>query len=453
MPMLPHKVYQAIKNLVAEIVNKVDCARLHCPLQKWRKRFHPALNKKILFRNSKGVALLQTLFMVMLIIFIVNEVNFEAAVEYTVNSQSLHRIKAYQAAKAGVEISLLRISIYNKVMKEFGSQLGSQAQMLNMIYSFPLTWPMIIPGASNSSIDKDKTKELAKKALMDATFATQIQTEERLNINDLDSPSETQRERIRSMLTQLFKSKFELDRDWVERNKGMLPYEDIINNIKDWIDPDTQTANGADESNFYAALREMDKDNQDRFPPNRHFRNMSEVRMVYGVTDAIYDLISPTFSTFGSMGINPNQADQGAIKSLHKTITDEIAGRLVSRRQSQNEGGPYKDADDFFNYAARQGARITPDEQKEIPISFSNPCNFKIQSTGSSGKTVVTVTAITYDVSCSQTEVSTAMKEANKDANNPTQTTTPGDNKPKGGSSSKQDLPKGPPRIVYWNET
>jgi general secretion pathway protein K len=413
--------------------------------------------------NSKGVALLQTLFLVMLIIFIVNQVNFETAVEYTMNAQSLHRIKAYQAAKSGVEISLLRISIYNKVSAQLAKSMGSGAsgsmnQMLNMIYSFPLTWPMVLPG-DKASVENETLNDITKKSLMDATFATQIQSEDLLNINDLDSPLEGQRERVRNALLQLFRGKMELDREWVDRNRE-FPFEDIINNIKDWIDPDTQGSNGSNESRYYAKLRELDRDNQNPYPPNRHFRTIDEIRMVPGVNDEIFQLIKPAFSVFGPMGINPNLADAGALKSLHKSLTDEIVQKIISRRERMYEGGPYKDADDFFNYVSRQGGRISQDEQSKIPLRFESPCNFRIQSSGSSGKTVITITAITYDVACSQKELSTGMSKANQQQgqtqpqqgqqqqSQQTQAGQPQQNQ----QGQNQTPQKGPPRIVYWNE-
>jgi general secretion pathway protein K len=386
----------------------------------------------------------------MLITFIVNQVNFEAAVEYTVNSQALHRVKAYQAAKAGVELSLLRINLYNKAMNEFGKQLGEQAQMLNMIYSMPITWPMVIPDEV-SSVDKESFTKISKEALRDSTYATQIQSEDLLNINDLDSPSENQRERIKTKIEELFKAKMENDHEWADKNRG-IPYDEIINNIKDWIDPDTQSGNGGDESAFYSKVREMDPDNQDNYPPNRFFRTMDEVRMVPGVTDDVFNLISPAFSVFGPMGINPNLADQGALKSLHKSITDEIVGKIMSRRDNPNEGGPFKDAEDFFSYISREGARVTQEEQEKIPLRFTNPCNFRIQSTGSSGKSVITITAITYNIACAQSEVSAGITDEQNKKNGNNNQGNNNQDQTKSGSSTKQELPKGPPRIVYWNE-
>lgn len=416
-----------------------------------------------LLKNSKGIALLQTLFLVMLIIFIVNQVNFETAVEYTINAQALHRIKAYQAARSGIEISLLRIKIYNKVSEEIKKNLGDKAgsitPMLNMIYTFPLTWPMVTPPEMNAS-DADSIKDLNKKSLMDSTFATQIQSEDLLNINDLDSPLESQRESVKNALLELYKGKVELDRDWVERNRDFT-FEEVINNLKDWIDPDTQSGNGGDEARYYSRLREMDKDNLNPYPPNRHFRTIDEIRMVPGVTDEIFELIRPGFSVFGPMGINPNLADEGALKSLHRGITSEVAQKIINRRDNMNEGGPYKDGDDFFNYVNRfANIRISPEEQSRIPLRFENPCNFRLRSSGSSGKTVTTITAVVYDIACSQKELSTEMSKANKDnqngnnnqGQNPNPNPNQNANNPNQPAANQAASGKGPPRIVYWYE-
>lgn len=416
-----------------------------------------------LLKNSKGIALLQTLFLVMLIIFIVNQVNFETAVEYSVNAQALHRIKAYQAARSGIEISLLRIKIYNtvsaEIKKTMGDNAGGVTQMLNMIYTFPLTWPMVIPAGEMDASDAESIKDLNKKSLMDATFATQIQSEDLLNINDLDSPLESQRDSVKNALMELYKGKMELDREWVERNRD-LRYEEVINNIKDWIDPDLQSGNGGDEARYYARLREMDKDNLNPYPPNRHFRTIDEVRMVPGVTDEIFEMIKGGFSVFGPMGINPNLADEGALKSLHRGIDSEVAQKIINRRDHMNEGGHYKDGDDFFNYANRFAKiRISPEEQTRIPLRFENPCNFRIRSSGSSGKTVLTITAVAYDITCAQKELSTGMSKANKDNQNnngnPDQGQNPNQNQNANNPKQPAANPgagKGPPRIVYWYE-
>lgn len=389
--------------------------------------------------NSKGVALLQALFLLVLISALVIQINFEVDVEYTANSQALHKLRAYRAAKASLQMSLLRIKIYNKVMTEFGSKLGDMADMAKMIYELPFSWPLALPSEA-SGVDKDAT----------------IVSEDLLNINDLDSPSKNQRTRIQEKIIELINNRKEFDEEWADRNKG-LEAQTVVNNIKDWIDPDTEGANGGSEASLYGDLRDFDSTVKD-FPPNRFFRTMDEVRMVSGVTDDIYDVLKPAFSVFGPMGINPNFADEGALKSLHKGMTDEVISKIMNRRNDPKEGGSFKDADDFFSYINSVGGLIPDADKDAIPLRFTNPCHFRVTATGSSGKTAVTITAVTYDISCANNEVSDQInkerqqdQQANQgDGSNPNGQGT--NTQTNGGSSKKQPLPKGPPRIVYWNE-
>ena len=62
-----------------------------------------------LLLNNRGVALLIAIFSLALMILVAMEVSYETNVEYVVASQKVNRLKAYYAAKAGVELSLLRV--------------------------------------------------------------------------------------------------------------------------------------------------------------------------------------------------------------------------------------------------------------------------------------------------------------------------------------------------------
>jgi general secretion pathway protein K len=414
----------------------------------------PPLNK-ILKNDSSGVALLMALFMVLLITFIVNEVNFETSVEYVVNSQNLHRLKAYYAAKSAVDLAKLRIRVYQKVLSQVGDQLGEQAQMLSQIYQFPFSWPLPTLGDMNS-VDKDAINKVSKEALMEAEYDMTISTEDKLNINDLNSPSEAQRKKVYTKLEDLFKSRLEQDDEWAKDNRDMR-YEEIINNIKDFVDPDTQSDNGGDEASKYGAVKELDRDAEMRLPPNRYFRSIEEVRMVPGVTDEVFAILEPVITIFGPFGINPNYADQQTLKSLHRSFTDDVVAKIMSRRDNPNEGGPFKDADDFFGFATASGAKLTEEDQTNIPLLFTTPCHFRIVAGGRSGKVQTTITAVTYDINCQIKDVAAAVKkeddEKNKAQGNPNQTSPPpNDPNQKNQNPKKPDLPKGPPRIIYWNE-
>ena len=94
-----------------------------------------------ILRSQKGVALIISLFAMMLMTFIALEVSYDTSVDYIVAAQQVNRIRAYYAAKAAVEVSLLRIQFYKQAMGNFDEALGPQKAMLDLIWSFPFAWP------------------------------------------------------------------------------------------------------------------------------------------------------------------------------------------------------------------------------------------------------------------------------------------------------------------------
>ena len=97
-------------------------------------------------QNQKGMAMIIAIFSLMLLVFIATEVSYETQVEYTSASQDVNRLKSYYAAKAGIEISLLRVLIYKKALASLGSVLpDDQKSMLDPIWSFPFAWPPVVP--------------------------------------------------------------------------------------------------------------------------------------------------------------------------------------------------------------------------------------------------------------------------------------------------------------------
>ena len=60
-------------------------------------------------KNQKGVALMIAIFTVVIVLYLAMEILYETNIEYAVNAQAVHKVKAYYAAKSGYELSLLRI--------------------------------------------------------------------------------------------------------------------------------------------------------------------------------------------------------------------------------------------------------------------------------------------------------------------------------------------------------
>src|SRR5262249_3710668 len=139
--------------------------------------------------NQKGMALLIALFAMTLMTFIAVEVSYDTSVDYVVAAQAVNRIRAYYAAKSGVELSLLRIMIYKQVMASLGDSLGANKNMLDPIWQFPFMWPPTAAGTGKATeVDKDMLKESIDESIMQGQYATTISPEGgKIDINDLGS--------------------------------------------------------------------------------------------------------------------------------------------------------------------------------------------------------------------------------------------------------------------------
>ncbi len=340
--------------------------------------------------NQKGVALLMAMFCVMIMAFLAVELNFDTSVEYILSNKEYHRIKAYDAAKAGMELSLLRIQLFKNINKQYGSQLKGQESLLQMIWSMPFTWPPAIP-EETSIVDKDQIKTATSDSFMDARYVAQISAEgSKIDINDLDSLSESLKKATKEQLTKIFVQKLEAEDDvWAEKNKN-FDYEELINNLQDWVDEDSVSANGGDEKSRYP-----DADDDAVIPPNRPFQTMDELKMVDGMREDVFQILLPHVTVYGSKGINVNQANAEILKSIDPIITDEMASEIIKRRNDLEKGGPFKDENEFIAFISANQQTFNA---SKIPLLFGNEYNFRIKVTGEFQNVTREIIAIVYDV-------------------------------------------------------
>ena len=403
-------------------------------------------------QNNRGVALLMAIFTVILIMYLVMEVSYESNVDYVANSQAVNRLKAYYAAKSGVEISLLRLQIYKKVQKQFGKQLGSQAQMLDTIWNLPFAWPPITP-EEMSGVDKEQMQSLSKDSLMDAQYFVTIQDEgSKIDINDLASPAKAIQDSTRRQILNIFENKMQNDEEWARNYRDFRP-EELINNITDWIDEDQEARNGGTEPQLYSTLA------SEGYPPNRAFRTLGEIRMVAGMTEDIFQLLEKYITIYGMKAINPNHASKEILMSIDPQIKPEIAQEIIKRREDTGLGGPYKDANDFWDFVNQQGVRLDKQIEESIPLIFDALYNFRIVSSGQFAKATREITAIVFDIDQSIDQLKAQQKKADA-ANNPNASPSPspspdpnaGIARTNNSGNSSQNSSKGPPQIVYWFE-
>lgn len=399
--------------------------------------------------NQRGVALMIAISCVMLIMYFAMEVSYESNVEYLVNSQGLNRVKAYYAAKSGVQLSLLRIKIYQQVQSQFGAQLGSNSAMLDEIWRFPFAWPLPVPDELNA-VDKDAFKKLTTESSMDASYMVTIEDEgSKIDLNDLNSPSETLREITKKQLLNIFAQKINEDEAFA-RKYSNFRFEELINSIADWMSSKAQSLNGGDKRAQYA---DLNSDSQsDYFPPNRGFRTLGELHLIPEMTDEFYEILLPRVTIYGMKGINPNLATKEVLLSLDPAMTEEAVTEIIKRRNDSDLGGPFSKAEDFWLFVQQQGVRLESNPE-EIPLIFDPIMNFKIRSTGEFAGAVREITAIVMDFQKTATKVKELVdKETPKDPGNAEVSPTPTPTPAGGGKAKNEPPPKGPPRIVHWNE-
>ncbi len=402
-------------------------------------------------KNEKGVAILLAVFGLAVMIFLAVDVAYDTQVEYLTASQNVNRLKAYYAAKAGVEISLLRISIYKQALAAAGPTLGEKAQtLLNPIWQFPLSWPLLVPDKVNS-VDKDEILSTTKDSLMDSQYFVTIEGEGgKIDINDLDSPDEETAERIKTQLVEVFEQEKKNDEKFRDKYSNE-DFGQLLDAMKDWIDEDTDPTGrgGGGESGAYT---DRSKDTGGILPPNQPFKTLEELHMVAGMKDDFYKILAQRITVFGTKGINVNTAPDLVIKSLADDIDDEKMTKINERRTNPEKGGPFRDDEDFYSFMRSIGVNTQKIEELGTLLLYDAEFNFRIISAGKFANTRKEITAVTFDVDNISPALSKMLIEKDKKENPPP---PPPVAPPPSGDKTKKSYkaPKGRPRVVYWQES
>jgi general secretion pathway protein K len=424
----------------------------------WEKTLKPELSFRIsrqIVSSSKGMALMMAVFTVTLLMIIAMEIVYESSIEFLISSQGVNQIKAYYAAKSGVELSRLRIHLYKKAVAGIGSALPDKS-MLDPIWQLPFAWPPLVP-PEVSGIDKDAIKAAVKKSAMKAQYSVSIESEgSRIDINDLGSPSKVLAKNVRDQLQQIYDNQIEADDEFGKKYRN-YDFTKLFNNIADWVTDGSESLNGGDKKNAYPDVH------QDTIPPKQPFKSIQELHMVALMTDELYDVLAPHITVFGAKGININYASKEVLKSLSPQITDERADKVVEAR-GKPERGPFRDLKDFVDYLDSLGVSGNPFVDKNnvptMPLTFDTEYNFRIKSTGISGPVRREIVAIIYDFDRAKQALATQLQAEKQAA--PTPTPAPGTNPPPvaaaptptptPGANNSNKMPTDAPIIVYWDE-
>jgi general secretion pathway protein K len=414
-----------------------------------KKNFGESLR---VLKSETGSALMIALFTVTLLIVIAMEILYESNVEFLISSQQVNRVKAFYAAKSGMELSLLRIHIYKKAMAAFGKSVPDPS-LLEMIWTTPFAWPPPVPKDLNA-VDKDSINQSVKNSAMKSSYTATIVSEgSKIDLNDLGSPSKRIRDATRKLMLQVFSSRIENDDESAfAKEYRDFNFEELVNNIADWVDSDEEAIEGGAENRFYEGFAGI------TMPPNRPFQSVQELHMVAGMDDQIYELLVPKVTTYGSKAVNVNHASKELLMALHETINSEVADKIIESRNDPQRG-PFKDLNDFLGFitplGVPQSAFIDEEEKPTLLLAFDPELNFRIQTIGLAGKVSRKITAIVFDYDQAKTALANAIRaEATPDENaTPTPTPPPaGEATPTPAPGNQIKAPTDRPNVVYWLE-
>ena len=409
-------------------------------------------HKRKRLRRQSGVALLIALFAITMTSFIAVELSYEVGIEYIISNKEYHRLRAYYAAKAGIEISRFRLYIYKQIVKQFQDQIAGKQQLVDLLWNFPLVWPItsVLP-EEVGRVERESMQKTVDASLMgSAQYSTQILSEgSKIDINDLASPAKSLKEVTQMRLISLFESSM-LENEDIKRRFEDLNYQEVIANITDWVDENTTAeggGGGGDESFLYSDVIAKN-DIQGRLPPNRPFRTLQELNMVSGVSNTIYNFLAPHITIYGQKGINPNHTSPHFLKSLSPNITDEVIAQIEEAKSDPSQS-LFQNEQDFYDFLAGF-TDVQEIKNQKIPFYFGSEHNFMIKSTGISGNAQKDIIVIVYDVEAVASNLSksltTSPNPPNPNNPNPPPPTPPNPRPP------QQQAPSGLPTIVYWYE-
>ncbi len=119
---------------------------------------------------------------------------------------------------------------------------------------------------------------------------------------------------------------------------------DLVQAVIDWLDKDIDaTAPNGAEDDYYLGLKSP------YLAANRKMENISELRLIKGFDQAVYERIGPFVTALPKRtAINVNTAPAEVIASLSPGLDLELAKKLVEERNQK----PYQKITDFTNHEA-----------------------------------------------------------------------------------------------------
>lgn len=311
---------------------------------------------------------------------LVTEFTYVAQINQKIAFDGLDQVQAHYLAKSGLKLSLLRLKAFSNIknfIKGAGVEKMVPKAMVDKVWSFPFFYPIPtdLPGLAPS--DKEKIEKFQKSSGLAGKFSSSIESESgRYNLNLLlasflppeptATPSPTQsasaanangngpqpgasptptpsrsfgpqqaRDSLAEYLQTLFNTKAEADPDFAADYRDTHMIDDLVDNIAGWAD-------------FGYERKSTSGDIPMKRAP---FYALSELHMIPGMDDQLYELFAPNLTVSRTPGINVNTLTEATLRALlPQPLVKEEVDDFFKFRDSQEEDNTFKSEDDFMKY-------------------------------------------------------------------------------------------------------
>ncbi len=344
----------------------------------------PVLEQK---PGQSGIALFMVISAMSILSVLCTEFVYIAQMNQTVAFDGLDQLKAHYLAKSGFKLSLLRLKAFQQVksaMKSMGAGGGGAGgaaiskSVIDKVWSFPFFYPIPADLPGLSLLQKESITKFQKTSGLEGNFSAVIESESsKYNLNSIHaayvpspSPSssptpgtqaspnpnpspttsefdpEGARTSLREYLSQLYTNKLEHDQEFAEEYRDWR-FDDFMDNLFAWADR--------------AYERKTSAPSEGMTPKGAPFYSLSELHMISGMEDRIYDLFAPALTVSLTPGINVNTLKEATLKALIPTITPEEITDFFKFRDAEDVDNTFKAAEDFFKYVGGAVALFVKD--------------------------------------------------------------------------------------------
>ena len=365
-------------------------------------------------QDRRGIALLMVITTVMFLTVLVTDISFGARLRFLTAVHDRDEAKAYWIAATGVNVYRLILTADkslagNEMLKQYlgGMTIWEMVPMIN-------TGLMRMLSAGGGELDEEEvdafeengevSEEVAEESRdksstrfgnrnfldFDGDFSATIRGEDcRINVNQLATVTTgtLQESPIGLQIYGLLSGE---DNEAFLRDRSLERW-DLIGNLADWVDSDNfvSSGKGGYEDDFYNQLRNP------YLAKNTKFDTLTEIRMVEGWQDEVYERFGPQLTIYGSGKLNINCAEDDAIRALLRGcttgMTDTDLDNLIALKNEYETLASFTSGKAFATWLTDNAVTLTCDLASQVSTKTTM---FTLDSTGTVGDSTAQITAV-----------------------------------------------------------